>query len=40
MPTEVWGGAPKATAIFPAFSKNKAFLNIFWSKFLLKNVFD
>jgi len=31
-------GAPNAAAIFLDFSKNKAFLSIFWSKFLLKNV--
>jgi len=33
------GGAPNAATIFQIFSKNKAFLCIFWSKFLLKNVF-
>jgi len=33
------GGVPKAAAIFLVFSKNTAFLSIFWSKFLLENVF-
>jgi len=32
-------GAPNAVAIFLVFSKNKAFLSIFRSKFLLENVF-
>jgi len=32
------GGAPNAAAIFQIFSKNKAFLYVFWSKFLLRNV--
>jgi len=33
------GGASNAATIFQFFSKNNAFLCIFWSKFLLKNVF-
>jgi len=31
-------GALNAAAFFQLFSKNKAFLSIFWFKFLLKNV--
>jgi len=32
-------GTPNAVAIFLSFSKNKAFLCMFSSKFLLRNVF-
>jgi len=36
----VVGGAPNAAAIFPVFFPEiEAFFYIFWSKFLLKNVF-
>jgi len=33
------GEAPNAAAISLVFSKNKAFLSIFWFKFLLENMF-
>jgi len=34
----VWSGTPNTAAIFQIFSKNKAFLCMFWSKFLLRNL--
>jgi len=36
---EFGGGASNAAAIFPAFSKNKAFLSNLRFNFLFKNVF-
>jgi len=38
-PPEANGGLGAAAAIFQNFSKNKAFLCMFWSKFLFRNVF-
>jgi len=35
---ELKDGAPTLRQFFQLLSKNKAFLSIFWSKFLLKNV--